>query len=91
MDKEVLKDVLKSFSDQIRRWENRANGCERYLALVYKEDAMDLWKVHALMKSGEYRKAKRVASSLDTIVREQIPDEAWDFLESKDGGSRHGA
>lgn len=45
-----------------------------------KNDAADLKTVAALLGKGERQKARAKAQSLDTAVRDCIPDAAWDYL-----------
>ena len=43
-------------------------------------DASDLYAVGTLLKKGQVSQAKTLAWSLDTIVRDEIPDDVWNFL-----------
>ena len=45
-------------------------------------EEVDLMMVAALLRAERYEEAMRKANSLDTIVRDQIPQQAWDFLQS---------
>lgn len=44
-------------------------------------DRDDLRKVADLVRDGKRDEAYQLAGSLDTIVRESIPDEVWDWFE----------
>lgn len=45
-------------------------------------DASDLYAIGTLLKKGQVSQAKNLAWSLDTIVRDEIPDDVWDFLKA---------
>jgi hypothetical protein len=45
-----------------------------------KEDIEDLRILMFLLENEQFDKAKNFAISLDTIVREEIPNKAWNFL-----------
>lgn len=51
------------------------------LAAAYRDDANDLDAVAALVCEGDLAAAGRAARALDTIVRDQIPAEAWELIE----------
>lgn len=43
-------------------------------------DAADLFCIGHLLEQNRIEEARVLANSLDTAVREEIPDAAWDFL-----------
>lgn len=48
---------------------------------LVKQDVRDLRKVLSLMKESKFDEAWKTASSLDTAVREAIPDKIYYFLQ----------
>ena len=50
------------------------------LRASYLANARELKAVAALLKKGKIHAAAEKASSLDTTVRDSIPDDAYDFL-----------
>ena len=75
---------LDAFAANIACWEDhgkfvRERG-EEDLADAYFSDARDLKRVLEAIKAGDFDTAAKIAFSLDTIVREQIPDSIYCFL-----------
>jgi hypothetical protein len=76
---------LDAFADNIAYWEDQAKFVrergEEDLAEAYLDDARDLKRVLEAIKTGDFDTAAKIAFSLDTIVREQIPDSVYRFLQ----------
>ena len=49
-----------------------------------KDDAKDLKSVYRAMVQANFRKANELAWGLDTIVRESIPGDVWNFMRAND-------
>ena len=61
-------------------WEERTDDDEdAHLAKVYRSDAKNLMKVARLVDEGHIQRA-REAASLDTIVRDHLPQSFFDLL-----------
>jgi len=47
---------------------------------VYHDDAASLRIGLELIKKGQYKEAARYLGARDTVVREQVPEDLWDFI-----------
>lgn len=54
---------------------------DKEMVKMYAGDRKNFDKVLKLYKSGEWKKAYKIASSMDTAPREYIPDMVWDDIE----------
>ena len=52
------------------------------LRLSY-QDAADLYCIGVLLTQNRIKEARDLADDLDTVVREEIPDAAWEFLHQR--------
>jgi hypothetical protein len=64
-----------------------ANGQESFkddasMIKMYDDDAKDLYAIAALIDAGSFVEALSKSQRLDTVVRETIPDNVWDWLHS---------
>lgn len=79
-------ECAKQITKVARSWASNANEPdvrkERSLANAYRSDAGQLRAVAALVRQGRRKVAARIAERLDTIVRELIPQKAWDHLQA---------
>jgi len=79
MKKKITKPMLKRFEKAINEWTWEDNKNSK-MQKVYKKDREDLQAVYDLIVDGDNETAGRVASYLDTIVRDQIPNDVWGLL-----------
>lgn len=49
-----------------------------------REDAADMNKIATMIATGKLKAAKSAIAHLDTVVREQIPQQVWDGLGMSD-------
>jgi len=56
--------------------------CDVDFANCYRSDAKDLREVSTLVRRGKVKEAALAAEQLDTLVRELIPDDCWDYLQA---------
>lgn len=81
----VQKAADKWLKTSLKISENYPHDMQSLIKCAYA-DAKDLYTVGALIKQGEGKKAFRLADSLDTIIRDQIPSSAWQLMETYVGG-----
>ena len=82
---EFSPSLLKVWADSLRKageekvdsWRKDPDPTMRKMA---RDDAADMKKIARMIETGNITKAKNAISSLDTIVREEIPNEVWDGL-----------
>ena len=73
----------------INEWAERIADSEDTSETVRKAtrlsffDASDLYSIGTLIKKGQVNQARNLAYSLDTIVRDEIPQNIWDFLNGR--------
>lgn len=67
--------------DKFKRSINKWSGGNSGLKHVYAQDRKDLREVYNLLRQKEFDKAKEKAYWLDTIVRDQIPQDVYNFME----------
>lgn len=77
-DMHDLNEIYFEFDAAIQEWDDRG---EDDAHSPYREDAADLDIVFTLLKQGDVDGAWFLASRLDTIVREVIPDIAWNYMQ----------
>jgi hypothetical protein len=77
---------LKNLARSIDEWAIQGKECSNAeLAEAYASDVKDLGRVHAAIAEDDISKAAKIAFGLDTIVREQIPESVYLFLQDKTG------
>ena len=68
----------------LNRWTKRFKATEqdfeRDMKMVF-DDARNLYMVGAYMIAGNFDAAMGVACELDTLVRDEIPNSVWKYLE----------
>lgn len=74
--------MLVEFDKSIRAWSGKdffppGDSIQK----AYAADRKELRKIYHLFKIGKYKEADEKVSHLDTIVRDQIPVDVYDFLE----------
>jgi hypothetical protein len=90
MPKSEMNQFLTKLAEEIReaadQWKRDAaehyttnSPCDREMRKVAAADAREIRKVSTMVRSGQILSAYDRASSLDTIVREAIPDKFWEF------------
>ena len=65
--------------DHINTW-NGKTQCDRDMREVGKADARDLRRVARLLREGRVTEAAKKLDSLDTIIRDLIPEETYKYL-----------
>lgn len=68
--------------DQIIDSWRASPGEDAEMRKCYTQDRKDLRRVLTLYKRGSWKQAADFADSLDTLVREMIPDPIWDSIQS---------
>jgi hypothetical protein len=92
MAKNEISEILGSLSSQIRgaarAWKDEAarswssrSASDREMRHLAGVDAKSICEVAALVKSGQVTAAYEKANGMDTVVREAIPEEFWNFAE----------
>ena len=75
-----MKEMLARFTERINKWREYD---DRKLKSVYTADRKQLRHVRSLIRQRKYQEAHDAAMHLDTIIRDLVPEEIWDFLEEK--------
>lgn len=79
-------EYLKELARSIERWDLQGEECsDADLAAAYASDVKDLRRVHSAIAKDEIDEAAKIASGLDTIVRDQIPESVYLFLQNETG------
>jgi hypothetical protein len=77
---------LKELARSIERWGLQGKECsDAEVAGAYESDVKDLRRVHSAIAKDEIDEAAKIAFGLDTIVRDQIPESVYLFLQDKTG------
>jgi hypothetical protein len=76
----LIKQMMKEFKKKIAEWKADPEDL-KYMITVYAEDRKNLTRVYNLLEKGKVKQAAKEAWSLDTIVRDQIPEDVYDFME----------
>lgn len=71
------------FKLYISKWGKDHKNLTPEMRVMYNKDRADMRKVLEAYKAMDYAKAYKLASNLDTIVRDEIPDMVWDVLEAE--------
>jgi hypothetical protein len=72
--------ICEEFKSAISNWKDPND--DEVMEKVYRSDREDLKEVLELLQKGDFEKAWAKAQRLDTIVRDLIPDLAWNLMES---------
>jgi hypothetical protein len=81
-----FKSLSQHFKKSIRSWRyawvsKSARQPHNYdMAASYRQDANDLSEVYRLWRAGKIAEAGRRADSLDTLVRDIIPQGVWEII-----------
>lgn len=73
------ENAIHQMESIINRWK-ASPGDDASLRKGYTQDRKDLRHVLSLYKKGEWQQAAEFSSSLDTMVREMIPDSIWNSV-----------
>lgn len=76
-------DDINELRDRIRAW-GKGNR-DKSLTKAYAKDRQDLGRIIDAIEDGNLKRAQRIAISLDTIVRDQIPNILWYKLHEGEG------
>jgi len=76
---------IKQFQENIDKWvwtKQRYETQEEFneMVEVHRKDRSDLSEILDLVKEGKYKEAGTNAGNLDTIVRDEIPQNVWDII-----------
>lgn len=78
----TLEQTVFEIREAASAWGKEALACDREsLANAYTQDAIDLRLVADLLEEDCSKNAVIWARKLDTIVRECMPSEVWDYLD----------
>ena len=82
--KEAAQQVKEASAAYLKYWQTAwdKEDAKRYredLRLSY-QDAADIFCIGHLLEQNRVKEARVLANSLDTAVREEIPNAAWEFL-----------
>ena len=80
-------NLIEDFTKAIKEWDICPNSRWEGDREAYKKDREDLNIILGLCQAGNYKVAFERVQSLDTVVRDQVPDSVWDFLLEEKGKS----
>lgn len=81
----VQKASDKWLKNSLKTWADYPHDLKGIISAAYA-DARDMYTVGALIRIGEVKKAYKLADSLDTIIRDNIPSNAWQLMETEHFG-----
>lgn len=73
-----ITSEVEAFEKAIESW--RDEKADARTKKCYTADRRDLKKVLAQYRKGKFEEAGKLADRLDTIIRELIPQPAWDRM-----------
>ena len=73
-----MKTMITEFKEAIKDWNDPK--ADKEMKKVYMADRKDLRQIVSLMMSGKIKEASEKAYWLDTIVRDVIPNSAYDYI-----------
>ena len=76
--KAITKKMMDDFKQSIKAWKHNKQTMD--IKDVYAKDRKDLMQVYKYIEKKEYDKAYDKAYWLDTVVRDQIPTDIYNFL-----------
>ena len=78
----ITKTLLNKFEKAIKAWDCsvQAKKNDPEFAKMYMKDRRDLRKALNLLKKSKIKEAAEKIYWLDTIVRDQVPQEIYDLL-----------
>jgi hypothetical protein len=77
----IPEEWLVKFEKVIDKWRHTFDADrDKEMIKVHREDAKDLTKGLNMLRAGKYEEARRHFEYLDTVVRELVPDNIWDYL-----------
>jgi len=76
-----MANKLRNVADQImvKAYDFARNG-DKILSQQYTADTAQMKELADLVESGEWSRATRVAFSMESVLRERIPDDIWEVF-----------
>ena len=74
------KVAAEKIREAAKAWEHPDYKLDAEMTALHKSDAADLELIAALIEKEDLRRARIRADSLDTIIREEIPNDVWKWL-----------
>lgn len=71
--------MIKDFERAIKNWRHEPDDDQEMID-CYSDDRKDLKHALKLMTLGMYEQAWDIVAGLDTIVRDQVPEDVYNFL-----------
>jgi len=81
----ATKSAAEQIEEAAKKWEKHGTQMfskDPQMVAAYMKDKADLMMIAALLRKEQYEQALINAGNLDTIVRDTIPQPAWDFMQS---------
>jgi soluble cytochrome b562 len=75
-----LSEMAKQVYQVAKDWQREGDSADEDMQGAYDSDAKDLNGIGLLIQTGKLDEARQKVRNLDTIVRDQVPDDVWDFL-----------
>lgn len=75
----IKKQYIKDFEKAIKAWKAQ-RGDDKELIACYKNDRADLRKIVSFIKKRQFKEADEAIYELDTVVRDQVPEEIYDLI-----------
>jgi hypothetical protein len=76
----MITDFKKAIAEWKKSGEEWGKKGDKEMLKVHEDDVEDLNFVLTLTEEGDYKNAEKRMYNLDTIVRDQVPTELYEFL-----------
>lgn len=81
VSKEIDSIAQKWLKDHEERWGEKSAKPDPSMVKTGREDAADLGEIAKMVFAGKFKAARDAGASLDTIVRDELPDSFFKLLE----------
>jgi hypothetical protein len=76
-----MQAAFEAFDKRIKAWQpDKGRGATKDYAAMFTQDRKDMRAVLSACRKGDWGRAAELAGSLDTILRDEIPDYLWDTM-----------
>lgn len=81
VSKEIDSIAQQWLKDHEERWGEKSAKPDHSMVKTGREDAADLGEIAKMVFAGKFKAARDAGASLDTIVRDELPDSFFKLLE----------
>ena len=75
-----MKEAFEAFNERIKAWKYDPKWYDPSSRAMFTKDRKDMRAVLSACRKGDWERAADLAGSMDTILRDEIPDYLWNLM-----------